>query len=85
MDWRAYRCSVSKSRSFVRSTWPVFIRTCVVARLTPFLNPASGEPAASWMIVEGLLTGPRHDCGVVALLSDDGMYSEVREACDRGW
>jgi hypothetical protein len=36
-----YRCSVSKSRSFVRSTWPVFMRTCVVARLTPFLKPAT--------------------------------------------
>jgi hypothetical protein len=36
---KAYRCSVSKSRSLVRSTWPVFIRTWVVARLTPFLKP----------------------------------------------
>lgn len=35
-----YRCSVSKSRSLVRSTEPVFISTWVVARLTPFLKPA---------------------------------------------
>jgi hypothetical protein len=42
MVWGNYLCSVSKSRSLVRSTWPVFISTCVVARFAAFLKPWVG-------------------------------------------
>lgn len=67
----AYRCSVSKSRSFVRSTWPVFMRTWVVARLTPFLKPVSPSVSGvSWGRVGLHLTGPRHGCGCGVLLSE---------------
>lgn len=65
-----YRSSVSKSRSFVRSTCPVFMRTCVVARLTPFLKPVNASVSGTF---DGRLkrTGPRHGYGLCIRIPEE--------------
>jgi hypothetical protein len=72
-----YLSSVSKSLSFVFSTWPAFIMTCVVALPTVFLNPA-------WLLIKvGCLRDPRmelptrpgHDCGSIGFLCLLIIYS----------
>jgi hypothetical protein len=86
VEVECYRCSVSKSRSLVRSTWPVFMRTCVVARLTPFLKPVflqSPSPstalwAASYRSTTWLRLAWRFGkYGVLIVSQDGGVASNV--------